>query len=137
MAIEKFFEQFGLNMLIVENALTIPMHIPLGVALAEIIAERQIPTVAHHHDFFREHNTPRLGREWFDIPMQPAGQGRWEVVIGLDETGHFEAKCFFLPQGRSEPVWPSGPNTAINVEPADTCCGNIIYNAFVRQFGPY
>ncbi|MEJ2037662.1 MAG: amylo-alpha-1,6-glucosidase [Desulfosarcinaceae bacterium] len=84
-----------------------------------------------------ELNAPRLGREWFDIPMQPSGPGRYEAVIGLDETGHFEAKCFFLPRGRSEPVWPSGPNTAINVEPADTCCGNIIYNAFVRQFGPY
>jgi glycosyltransferase involved in cell wall biosynthesis len=53
-AIEEFIEQFSLDMLIVENALTIPMHIPLGVALTEIIAERQIPTVAHHHDFYWE-----------------------------------------------------------------------------------
>ncbi len=29
-----------------------------------------------------------------------------------------------------------GPNTVINVEPAETCCANTIYNAFVRQFGP-
>ncbi|MDP2643499.1 MAG: amylo-alpha-1,6-glucosidase, partial [Desulfobacterales bacterium] len=32
--------------------------------------------------------------------------------------------------------WPAGPNVTINVEPADTCCANIIYNVFVRQFGP-
>ncbi|UCD30964.1 MAG: glycogen debranching enzyme N-terminal domain-containing protein, partial [Desulfobacterales bacterium] len=49
---------------------------------------------------------------------------------------HFEAKCFFLSAGGADPVWPEGPNVSINVEPADTCCANIIYNAFVRQFGP-
>ncbi|MCJ8502317.1 glycosyltransferase family 4 protein [Desulfatitalea alkaliphila] len=53
-AIEEFIEHFRIDMLIVENALTIPMHIPLGVALTEIIAERQIPTIAHHHDFHWE-----------------------------------------------------------------------------------
>ena len=52
--IEEFIEQFDIHLLIVENALTIPMHIPLGVALTEIIAERQIPTIAHHHDFYWE-----------------------------------------------------------------------------------
>jgi glycosyltransferase involved in cell wall biosynthesis len=30
------------------------MHIPLGIALTEIIAETQISTIAHHHDFFWE-----------------------------------------------------------------------------------
>jgi glycosyltransferase involved in cell wall biosynthesis len=53
-AIEEFMEQYGIDMLIVENALTIPLHIPLGVALTEIIAEKQIPTIAHHHDFYWE-----------------------------------------------------------------------------------
>lgn len=53
-AVAEFIEQFRLEMLIVENALTIPLHIPLGVALTEIIAERQIPTIAHHHDFYWE-----------------------------------------------------------------------------------
>ena len=31
---------------------------------------------------------------------------------------------------------PEGPNTIINVEPEDICSANIVYNAFVRQFGP-
>jgi len=30
------------------------MHIPLGVALTHFIAETEIPTVAHHHDFYWE-----------------------------------------------------------------------------------
>ena len=30
------------------------MHIPLGLALTETIAETQVPTIAHHHDFYWE-----------------------------------------------------------------------------------
>jgi len=52
--LEKFIEQFNIELLVVENALTIPMNIPLGIALAEYISETQIPTIAHHHDFYWE-----------------------------------------------------------------------------------
>jgi mannosylglucosylglycerate synthase len=47
----KFIEQFGIELLIVENALSIPMNIPLGLALTELIAETGLPTIGHHHDF--------------------------------------------------------------------------------------
>lgn len=46
-----FIKQFDLDLLIAENVLSIPMHIPLALALTETIAETQIPTIAHHHDF--------------------------------------------------------------------------------------
>ena len=52
--IEAFIRQFSIDMLICENCLTIPMHVPLGLALTELIAEQQIPTLAHHHDFYWE-----------------------------------------------------------------------------------
>jgi len=52
--LHKFIEYFDIDLLIVENALTIPMHVPLGLALTETIAETQIPTIAHHHDFYWE-----------------------------------------------------------------------------------
>jgi predicted glycogen debranching enzyme len=77
-----------------------------------------------------------LGRDWFDIPMHRMAEDRFEVKLALTEAGHFEAKCFFLSQGESAPLWPPGTNTALNVQPAESCCANIIYNAFVRQFGP-
>jgi len=80
---------------------------------------------------------PSLGRDWFDIPMSRVDDLRFQVTLPLCETGHFEAKCFFLKKGELDPIWPDGPNITINVEPADTCCSNIIYNAFVRQFSPY
>ena len=47
----EFIKKFDVELLIVENALSIPMHIPLGLALAELIAETGIPVIGHHHDF--------------------------------------------------------------------------------------
>lgn len=52
--LEEFIETFDIDLLIPQNALTIPLHVPLGVAITEIIAETQIPTIAHHHDFYWE-----------------------------------------------------------------------------------
>jgi len=40
--------------LIAENVLTIPMHVPFGLALTETIAETQLPTISHNHDFYWE-----------------------------------------------------------------------------------
>jgi mannosylglucosylglycerate synthase len=42
---------YNIDILIAENALTIPMHLPLGIALTEFLAETQMPCIAHHHDF--------------------------------------------------------------------------------------
>ncbi len=47
----KFASQFRLEALIVENALAIPINLPLGLALTEFIAETGYPVIAHHHDF--------------------------------------------------------------------------------------
>lgn len=49
-----FVEKFGIELIIPENVLTIPMNIPLGLAITEFIAETGIPTIAHHHDFYWE-----------------------------------------------------------------------------------
>jgi starch synthase (maltosyl-transferring) len=83
-----------------------------------------------------DHQENPLGRSWYDIPMTAAGNGRYTLTIALTEVGHFETKGYFLKPDSIDPLWPPGANTAINVAPADTCCANIIYNAFVRQFGP-
>jgi len=100
-----------------------------NIGHAEIAREEIIREVVN--------DEPPLGRDWFDIPMSRVDDLRFRVTLPLCETGHFEAKCFFLKKGEVDPIWPDGPNTAINVEPADTCCSNIIYNTFVRQFSPY
>src|SRR6056297_1342844 len=50
----EFTRRYDLDLLIVQNALCIPMNIPLGVALTHFIAETGFPTIAHHHDFYWE-----------------------------------------------------------------------------------
>ncbi len=50
----KFVERFQIEILIAQNSLTIPMNLPLGLALTTFIAETGIPTIAHHHDFYWE-----------------------------------------------------------------------------------
>jgi glycosyltransferase involved in cell wall biosynthesis len=50
----EFVEKFDINLLIPENALTIPLNLALGMAITEFIAETGIYTIAHHHDFFWE-----------------------------------------------------------------------------------
>lgn len=83
-----------------------------------------------------ENGEATMARDWFDRPMVRLDERRFHITLPLTEVGHFEAKCFFLSEGENAPVWPAGGNTVVNVEPAHTCGGNIIYNAFVRQFGP-
>jgi hypothetical protein len=50
----KFAHQYRLEALIIENALTIPINLPLGLAITEFIAETGYPVIAHHHDFYWE-----------------------------------------------------------------------------------
>jgi glycosyltransferase involved in cell wall biosynthesis len=50
----EFVKRFDIDLIIPQNALTIPLNIPLGIALTEFIAETEIQTIAHHHDFYWE-----------------------------------------------------------------------------------
>ncbi|MEA3278528.1 MAG: glycosyltransferase family 4 protein [Pseudomonadota bacterium] len=45
---------FEIDVLIAENCVTIPMNIPLGIAVVETLMENPIACVAHHHDFVWE-----------------------------------------------------------------------------------
>ena len=47
----EFKETFNLHVLIAENALSLPMNVPLGIALTELVAETEMPIIGHHHDF--------------------------------------------------------------------------------------
>lgn len=53
-SIKSFCQRFKIDLLIPQNALTIPMNLPLGIALTEFIDSTGFPTVAHHHDFHWE-----------------------------------------------------------------------------------
>jgi glycosyltransferase involved in cell wall biosynthesis len=65
----KFIEKFAIDLLVPENALTIPLNIPLGLAITELISETGIPTIAHHHDFFWERQQFLTNAVWEYLNM--------------------------------------------------------------------
>jgi len=67
--IYKFIDKFSIDMLVTENCLTIPMNVPLGIALTEVISETGIRTIAHHHDFFWERQQFMVNAIWEYLNM--------------------------------------------------------------------
>ena len=78
-----FIDDFGIDILIPENSLTIPMHIPLGVALTQLLAETRIPCIAHHHDFYWERTrfSNSAVRDYLDMAFPPSSRNVQHVVI--------------------------------------------------------
>jgi len=67
--IYEFIRGFEIDLLVPENALTIPVNIPLALAITEVIAETGIPTIAHHHDFFWERKRFLTNAVWDYLNM--------------------------------------------------------------------
>ena len=65
----RFIDQYRIGLLIPQNALTIPMHIPLGVAITQVIMETGIPAIAHHHDFYWERDRFMTNAVWDYLRM--------------------------------------------------------------------
>ena len=59
-----FIEKFEIDILIPENALTIPMNIPLGLAITEVLIETEMLAAAHHHDFYWERDRFTINAVW-------------------------------------------------------------------------
>jgi glycosyltransferase involved in cell wall biosynthesis len=78
-----FLRDFEVDTVVVQNALCLPMHVPLGMALADVLAETGLPAVAHHHDLawererFRRPHVLQLLRPAFP----PALPGLSHVVV--------------------------------------------------------
>ncbi|NGO39863.1 glycosyltransferase family 4 protein [Limisphaera ngatamarikiensis] len=49
--IYRFLDRFNIEVVVPENILSLPMHVPLGLAMTEVLAETGLPAIAHHHDF--------------------------------------------------------------------------------------
>ncbi len=67
--IYEFIKTFDIDLLILQNALTIPLNIPLALALTEILVETGIPAIAHHHDFFWERKRFLVNAIWDYLNM--------------------------------------------------------------------
>jgi len=78
-----FIEKFDIEVLVPENCLAIPMHVPLGMAVTEVIAETTLPVIAHHHDFAweRERFTHNAANDYLQAAFPPLLYGTEHVVI--------------------------------------------------------
>ena len=79
----EFVEKFDIQIIIPENALTIPLNIPLGIALTEFIAETNIHTIAHHHDFYWERDRFMVNavQDYLNMAFPPVLPSIHHVVI--------------------------------------------------------
>lgn len=95
-----FVEKFDIQLLIIENALAIPMNVPLGLAITEFIAETGFPTIAHHHDFFWERTRFLVNCVWdylnmafpphlpsiHHVVINTSGQNQLSLRTGISST---------------------------------------------------
>lgn len=63
-ALRDFLDAFEIDVVIAQNVLCLPMQLPLGLALTEVLAETGLPVIGHHHDFSWE-------RERFKVNAVP------------------------------------------------------------------
>ena len=79
----EFLEKFKIDVIVAQNCLTIPMHIPLGLALAEVIVESRLPSIAHHHDFFWERDRFAINAipDYLEMAFPPKFNNIQHVVI--------------------------------------------------------
>lgn len=79
----RFVDDYRIDVLVVENALAIPMNVPLGIALARLIEKTGLPTIAHHHDFYweRDRFLPCSIPEVLDTTFPPDLPSIQHVVI--------------------------------------------------------
>ncbi len=79
----EFVKQFDITILVAQNALTIPMHVPLGIAITEYLNETRMPCIAHHHDFFWERTrfSINAASDYLDLAFPPCNMDIQHVVI--------------------------------------------------------
>ncbi|MDR1618266.1 MAG: glycosyltransferase family 4 protein [Treponema sp.] len=94
-ALYEFIDSFRIDLLITENALTIPMHIPLGLALTELIAETGIPVIAHHHDFAweRQRFSVNCVKDYLSMSFPPSLHSINHVVINSEARQNLSYRC--------------------------------------------
>lgn len=81
--LHQFVRRFDLTLLIVENAVAIPMNVPLGLAVAELAAETGLPLIAHNHDFAWERSRYAAGAagDYLRTAFPPVLPNVTQVVI--------------------------------------------------------
>lgn len=102
--LHRFVERFDIDLIIIENALALPMNVPLGLAITEFIAETDIPSIAHHHDFTWERDRYAISAadDYLRAAFPPTLSSIQHVVINS-----FAARQLALRTGASSILIPN------------------------------
>ena len=78
-----FVNRYDIDIVVPQNVLAIPMHLPLGIAVTEFLMETQIPAISHHHDFYWERVRFSIGAvsDYLDMAFPPSLPNVRDVVI--------------------------------------------------------
>ena len=90
----RFVKKFDISLLVTENALTIPLNLPLGIAITEFISETGILAIAHHHDFFweRQHFLTNSVWEYLNMAFPPHLPTIHHVVINSSQDNQLSLR---------------------------------------------
>ncbi len=101
--IKAALERFDVQVLIAENCLTIPMNIPLGLAVTETVTETGLGCIAHHHDFAweRERYFVNAAEDYLASAFPPSMRHIDHVVINSRAAREFSRRtglsCRLIP----------------------------------------
>jgi glycosyltransferase involved in cell wall biosynthesis len=101
--LEAAISTLRLDAIIAENALTIPMNLPLGIALVQTVQEVQIGCLAHHHDFYWERDRFMVNAvdDLLNYAFPPALPQVQHVVINSPQGEEFSRRtglsCRIIP----------------------------------------
>ena len=81
--IEAFVNDYQIDMLISQNASTIPMNLALGLGIQEYVIRSRIPTICHHHDFYweRDRFLNAAIQDILDVALPPRIEPVRHIVI--------------------------------------------------------
>jgi len=81
--LESFIEENNIDVIIPQNASTIPMNISLGVAIADLLKRNPVKAVCHHHDFYweRDRFINNVIQDLLDDAFPPRRENAQHLVI--------------------------------------------------------
>ncbi len=121
----KFAHIHHLEALIVENALTIPINLPLGLAITEFIAETGYPVIAHHHDFYweRQRFMNNSVQDYLSVAFPPALPSIRHVVINSQQAQQVASRigvtAMIIPNVMDFDTPPAPPDEYVSSVRAD------------------
>tara|TARA_B110000014_G_C20124084_1_gene597328 strand:- start:2726 stop:3988 length:1263 start_codon:yes stop_codon:yes gene_type:complete len=81
-SLENFVRKYSIDLVIPQNVLAIPMHVPMGLAVTSM-ASKGLPMIAHHHDFYweRERFLKGCAQHYLDSSFPPKITEKFQHVV--------------------------------------------------------